>query len=114
MLFFPAVGSGMSSRIRTSPVCLTDVVENKPLVVSLQWLLYGPPSPPITDLASSPFSLGCVCYGSLRLSRPPFCPLTWHALSLKNLLIGASPRSAVNRKRLPSIRQPEPMLPVCQ
>jgi hypothetical protein len=50
-------------------------------------------APPITDLASSRHILSVVSvyYGSLRLPRPPFCPLTWHAHPLKSLLIGASP-----------------------
>lgn len=75
-------------------------------------------APPITDLASSLHILSAVSVycGSLRLPRPPFFPLTWHAHPLKSLLIGASPGLAVNCKRQPfsSTRLRKPMLPVCQ
>lgn len=75
-------------------------------------------APPITDLACSLHILSVlsVYYGSLRLPRPPFCPLTWHAHPLKSLLIGASRGLAANCKRRPfsSTRQREPMLPVCE
>jgi hypothetical protein len=75
-------------------------------------------APPITDLASALrfLSVVSVYYGSLRLPRPPFWPLSWHAHLRKNLLIGASPGFAANCKRRPfsSTRQPGPMLPVCE